>query len=92
MAVSTQKRGTSAPLGATATSDGVNFSVFSTSATAVELLLFDDARRARRLASARWTRASTAPITTGTCSLPTAGDGDPARPLARRRDCRRTRR
>ena len=36
----------SAPLGATVTADGVNFSVFSKSATAIELLLFDDARQA----------------------------------------------
>ena len=34
--------GSSAPLGATVTAEGVNFSVFSRSATAVELLLFDD--------------------------------------------------
>src|SRR5581483_4777132 len=33
--------GTSAPLGARDTADGVNFSVFSKSATAVDLLLFD---------------------------------------------------
>jgi isoamylase len=38
--------GSSAPLGATMTPDGVNFSVFSKSATAVELLLFDDAEAA----------------------------------------------
>src|SRR5678815_2371908 len=37
-----QQNGSSAPLGATVTTDGVNFSVFSKSATAVELLLFDD--------------------------------------------------
>jgi isoamylase len=36
------RAGTSAPLGATATPEGVNFSVFSKSATALELLLFDD--------------------------------------------------
>jgi isoamylase len=34
--------GTSAPLGATVTSGGVNFSVFSKHATRVDLLLFDD--------------------------------------------------
>jgi hypothetical protein len=42
--------GTSAPLRATASRDGVNFSVFSRHATRVELLLFngvDDARPAR---------------------------------------------
>ena len=33
--------GASAPLGATVTADGVNFSVFSKNATAVDLLLFD---------------------------------------------------
>ena len=38
--------GSSAPLGATVTPDGVNFSVFSKRATAIELLLFDDARAA----------------------------------------------
>jgi glycogen operon protein len=35
------KKGSSAPLGATVCSGGVNFSVFSKSATLVELLLFD---------------------------------------------------
>src|SRR5687768_2512657 len=35
--------GTSAPLGATVCAAGVNFSVFSKDATAVELLLFDGA-------------------------------------------------
>jgi isoamylase len=42
--------GRSAPLGATVRSDGVNFSVFSRSAVAIELLLFDggdDERPAR---------------------------------------------
>lgn len=37
------KEGTSAPLGATVVDGGVNFSVFSRSATAIELLLFDAA-------------------------------------------------
>jgi isoamylase len=41
-----QTAGTSDPLGATVTPDGVNFSVFSKSATAIELLLFDDAQTA----------------------------------------------
>ena len=41
-----RQAGSSAPLGATVTADGVNFSVFSRSATAVELLLFDDAEAA----------------------------------------------
>jgi glycogen operon protein len=36
------KQGTSAPLGATVYSGGVNFSIFSKNATALELLLFDD--------------------------------------------------
>jgi glycogen operon protein len=40
------KAGSSAPLGATATPEGVNFCVFSKRATAIELLLFDDARAA----------------------------------------------
>src|SRR6185369_17812042 len=42
--------GATAPLGATVTADGVNFSVFSKYATGVDLLLFDrddDARAAR---------------------------------------------
>jgi len=39
-----QTAGSSAPLGAAARPDGVNFSVFSRSATAIELLLFDDAQ------------------------------------------------
>ena len=42
MSVRVVKRGASAPLGAIACSDGVNFSVFSKNATLVELLLFDD--------------------------------------------------
>ena len=37
----TTTRGRAAPLGATVTRDGVNFSVFSRKATAVELLFFD---------------------------------------------------
>ena len=40
-------RGTSAPLGAIVGPHGVNFSVFSKSATAIELLLFDDAQAGR---------------------------------------------
>src|SRR4029453_10411763 len=40
------KTGTSAPLGATVTPSGVNFSVFSKRATAIELLLFDDVEAA----------------------------------------------
>ena len=36
------RNGASAPLGVTVYSDGVNFSVFSKNATAMELLLFDD--------------------------------------------------
>jgi isoamylase len=42
--------GKSFPLGATVYSDGVNFSIFSKNATAIDLLLFDavdDARAAR---------------------------------------------
>src|SRR3974390_1675192 len=42
--------GNASPLGATLTSDGVNFSIFSRSASGVELLLFDrqdDARPSR---------------------------------------------
>ncbi|MGB7291289.1 MAG: hypothetical protein WBD99_03870 [Thermodesulfobacteriota bacterium] len=41
------KQGSSAPLGATVYSGGVNFSVFSKSATLVELLLFDDQNAAQ---------------------------------------------
>jgi isoamylase len=44
--------GTSFPLGATRRADGVNFSVYSKNATAVELLLFhraDDAHPARTI-------------------------------------------
>ncbi len=40
------RRSTSAPLGATVLPDGVNFSVFSRSASSIELLLFDDERAA----------------------------------------------
>ena len=39
--------GTSAPLGATVHSGAVNFSVFAKSATALELLLFDDVNAAQ---------------------------------------------
>src|ERR1700752_3828168 len=39
--------GSSAPLGATVTPAGVNFSVFSKDATLIELLLFDDERALR---------------------------------------------
>jgi isoamylase len=41
-----QSAGISDPLGATVTGDGVNFSIFSRSAMAIELLLFDDAQAA----------------------------------------------
>jgi isoamylase len=46
MTICNHKAGASAPLGATVTADGVNFSVFSKSATAMELLLFDNAQAA----------------------------------------------
>src|SRR5271157_4942297 len=39
--------GSSAPLGATVTPTGVNFSVFSKGATLIELILFDDENDAR---------------------------------------------
>src|SRR4029453_8932738 len=42
MTTGQHRAGTSAPLGATVAAEGVNFSVFSKCATAVELLLFDD--------------------------------------------------
>jgi glycogen operon protein len=48
--ISVEKPGQSAPLGASVQADGVNFSVYSRSATGVELLLFDrgdDPRPAR---------------------------------------------
>jgi isoamylase len=47
MYIGNEEPGTSAPLGATVTPEGVNFSVFSKSATAIELLLFDDAEAER---------------------------------------------
>ena len=47
MNVSLVKKGASTPLGATVYGGGVNFSVFSKSATLVELLLFDDENAAR---------------------------------------------
>src|SRR4029434_682129 len=43
----TIRRGRSCPLGATLSPEGVNFSVFSKSATLVELLLFDDVQAAQ---------------------------------------------
>ena len=39
--------GQSAPIGATVSADGVNFSIFSRTATGVDLLLFDDVNDAR---------------------------------------------
>ena len=50
LATSNPTVGTAAPLGATVTADGTNFSVFSKRATALELLLFDavDDRRPSR--------------------------------------------
>jgi len=51
-AIRVARAGASAPLGATVTPDGVNFSVFSKRATAVDLLLFesaDDATAARTI-------------------------------------------
>ena len=50
--VSTIAQGTSAPLGASVSLDGVNFSVFSRQATAIDILLFDgvdDARPTRTI-------------------------------------------
>ncbi len=47
MSAGAVKPGASAPLGATAHGDGVNFSVFSKDATLIELLLFDDANAAK---------------------------------------------
>src|SRR4029453_7650650 len=43
----TIRRGSSCPLGATLSPEGVNFSVFSKSAILVELLLFDDVQAAQ---------------------------------------------
>ena len=43
MSVLTAETRHTAPLGATLTGEGVNFSVFSKHATRIELLLFDDA-------------------------------------------------
>ncbi|HEY2994548.1 MAG TPA: glycogen debranching protein GlgX [Methylomirabilota bacterium] len=45
--ISISPHGASAPLGATVSPDGVNFSVFSRQATAVEILLFDGVDDAR---------------------------------------------
>ena len=88
--------GTSFPLGATLSLDGVNFSVFSKHATGVELLLFD---RVDDATPARVDRARSAtpiaPITTGTCSCPasrrarstaTASTGRSTRPAGCRFD------
>jgi isoamylase len=47
MITSVVKQGSSAPLGATVYSGGVNFSVFSKNATLIELLLFDNERAAQ---------------------------------------------
>ena len=47
IAVTAVKPGSSFPLGASLIADGVNFSVFSKHATAVQLLLFDRADDAR---------------------------------------------
>jgi glycogen operon protein len=46
MTIRSPAAGTSAPLGATVTPDGVNFSVFSKGAISVELLLFDGVQAA----------------------------------------------
>src|SRR6185369_8916851 len=45
--------GATAPLGATVTADGVNFSVFSKHATGIDLLLFDPRRGILRVRPAR---------------------------------------
>ena len=47
MKIDVAKKSSSAPLGATVCSGGVNFSVFSRNATLVELLLFDDLNAAK---------------------------------------------
>ena len=47
MRTATIRRGSSCPLGATLSAEGVNFSVFSKSATLVELLLFDNVQAAQ---------------------------------------------
>jgi pullulanase/glycogen debranching enzyme len=39
--LSTHTRGSSAPLGATVSRDGVNFSMYSRHATGIEIVLFD---------------------------------------------------
>jgi isoamylase len=52
-AVSTIRQGISAPLGASVTADGVNFSVFSRQATAIEILLFDGADDVRPTGTVR---------------------------------------
>jgi hypothetical protein len=63
------ERGSSAPLGASVHPGGVNFSVFSRTATLIELLLFDDRDAADS------PQRHTARITTGTRSYPTSWQG-----------------
>ncbi len=85
MSVLTAELRQTAPLGATLTNGGVNFSVFSKHATRIELLLFDDARDRGRPASSRSTRDDTGPITTGTrsCRISRQVRSTPTAPMDR---------
>ena len=65
MNASVVKQGASAPLGASVYPGGVNFSVFSKSATLIELLLFDDENAAQPATVIPLDLTGTAPITTG---------------------------
>ena len=70
------KIGQSSPLGAAVSDGGVNFSLYSRDATAVELLLFDredDARPARVIL---WIHSSTARTTTGMSSFRACSRGN----------------
>ena len=60
--------GISYPLGATVTGAGANFSLFSRSATRVELLFFDREDDSRPSRIIDWTHALNGPTTIGTSS------------------------
>jgi len=65
-----ENAGASAPLGATVTGAGVNFSVFSKRATGVDLLLFDQVDAAKPTRVVHLDPSPTGRITTGTYSFP----------------------
>jgi hypothetical protein len=62
--------GRSFPLGATLVPGGVNFSLFSRSAAAIDLLFFHRADDARPSVSYRSIQSRTVRTTTGMCSFP----------------------